>query len=128
MTELGKDEDQIFKERFEKEQDFKRRDREKKKRMKKSTTPHWTPNRPKTVNGGVSGLYQQFSEPVALDGNQKAAWEGQKKLDAPPAKEESAVAAYISQARQETPAAKRAAPDQGDEEEEEEEDNDEVRY
>ena len=102
MTELGKDEDQIFKDRFEKEQDFKRRDREKKKRMKKSQTPHWTPNRPKTaVNGAVSGLYQQFSEPVALDGNQKEAWDKQKKLDAPPGTTppggDSAVAAYISQ-------------------------------
>ena len=51
MTELGKMEDEIFKARYEKEQMFKRRDKERKKRDKMKT-PHWTPNRPSTATNG----------------------------------------------------------------------------
>ena len=51
MTELGKMEDEIFKARYEKEQMFKRRDKERKKR-EKMKTPHWTPNRPSTATNG----------------------------------------------------------------------------
>ena len=44
-------EDEIFKARYEKEQMFKRRDKERKKR-EKMKTPHWTPNRPSTATNG----------------------------------------------------------------------------
>jgi 5'-3' exonuclease len=55
MTELGKMEDEIFKARYEKEQMFRRRDKERKKR-EKMKTPHWTPNRPSTATNGLSEL------------------------------------------------------------------------
>ena len=63
MTELGKMEDEIFKARYEKEQMFRRRDKERKKR-EKMKTPHWTPDRSSTTNGAVRLLackYTPFS-------------------------------------------------------------------
>jgi len=61
MIELGKAEDEIFKARYEKEQMFRRRDKEKKKRQKVDNTPHWTPNR-----SGNSNVYNNFNEPVKI--------------------------------------------------------------
>lgn len=103
MTELGKMEDEIFKARYEKEQMFRKRDKDRKKR-EKMKTPHWTPNRPSTAaNGAVSGLYKQFSEPVALGGDKKNPWEDKKKLESNNgAGKTSAVASYIKQAREES--------------------------